>query len=289
MILLISACTTVTDLELLRHDVNRLTRESHQAKKDIASLNKKTAVAVSEDSFSAVRESQADINLRLSEISMNLQELRGRFEENKYFLEKTLKESSSDRDVLRAQIASLEKELNIMKDKYTDFEQKEKTTETTEELPEAIDTAIGTANSPEDTSEETTPELQGQVSEKIDMTKAYEVAYQTFKEKKHKESRELFNAFIKDYPENTLTDNAYFWIAETYYAEKDYEGSILSYETLLQKYPDSEKIPGALLKQGFAFIEIGDKKTGKIILEKLIEKFSDSKESTLAKKKLKKR
>jgi tol-pal system protein YbgF len=285
MILLISACTTVTDLELLRHDVNRLTRESHQAKKDIASLNKKTAVAVSEDSFSAVRESQADINLRLSEISMNLQELRGRFEENKYFLEKTLNEFSSDRDVLRAQISSLEKELNIMNDKFTDFEQKEKTTETTEELPEAI----GTANGPKDTSEETTPELQEQVSEKIDMTKAYEIAYQTFKEKKHEEARELFNAFIKDYPENTLTDNAYFWIAETYYAEKDYEGSILSYETLLKKYPVSEKIPGALLKQGFAFIEIGDKKTGKIILEKLIEKFSDSKEATLAKKKLKKR
>ena len=41
-----------------------------------------------------------------------------------------------------------------------------------------------------------------------------------------------------------------------------------------------------MLKQGFAFIEIGDVKTGKIILNKLMEKYPGSKDAELAKKKV---
>ena len=48
----------------------------------------------------------------------------------------------------------------------------------------------------------------------------------------------------------------------------------LPMRTVLKKYPKSKKAPGALLKQGFAFIELGDNKTGKVILEKLDGKLS---------------
>jgi TolA-binding protein len=41
-----------------------------------------------------------------------------------------------------------------------------------------------------------------------------------------------------------------------------------------------------LLKQAYSFIALGDRKTGTIILEKLIEKYPDSKEAELARKKL---
>ncbi|MFZ2197353.1 MAG: tetratricopeptide repeat protein, partial [Thermodesulfovibrionales bacterium] len=77
-----------------------------------------------------------------------------------------------------------------------------------------------------------------------------------------------------------------FWIAETYYAEKNYEDAILTYEALLKKFPDSKKTSSALLKQAYSFIEIGDAKTGRIILKKLVEKYPDSKDAELARKKL---
>lgn len=288
LLLFVSACITSTDFERLRQDVNGLKRESFEAKREIDSLKEKTAVAVKEDSFSAVRESQAELNSRLSEISMSLQELRGRFEENKYFFEKTLKDSATERELLRAQITSIENQVKILKDNFAAIKGQVKTTEPIKEQPEASKTDSGLANKSEHTKAEI--QKQEQVIEEKDVpddkTKDYEAAYQAFKDKKYKEARKRFEAFTKDYPKNELTDNAQFWIAETYYAEKDYEGAILAYETLLKKYPDSEKTSGALLKQGFAFIEIGDKKTGKIILEKLVEKFPDSKGAELAKKKL---
>ena len=112
----------------------------------------------------------------------------------------------------------------------------------------------------------------------------YETAYSAFKNKRYKESREKFEAFIKEFPKDELADNAHFWIAETYYNEKDFEGAILAYETFLKKYPNSKKAPAGLLKQGLSFIEIGDKKTGKVILEQLIERYPKSKEAELAKK-----
>jgi tol-pal system protein YbgF len=80
--------------------------------------------------------------------------------------------------------------------------------------------------------------------------------------------------------------NAYFWIGEAYYADKKYEDAILSYETLLRKHPMHEKARGAMLKQAYAFIELGDKKTGKVILEKVMEKYPKSHEANLAEKKI---
>ena len=97
---------------------------------------------------------------------------------------------------------------------------------------------------------------------------------------------EKFDVFQKEFPKDKLAGNAQFWIAEAYYAEEDYAGAIVEYDALLKNYPKSEKAPGALLKQGYSFIEMGDKKAARGILEQLKEKYPQSKEAALAKKKL---
>ncbi|MDP2277579.1 MAG: tol-pal system protein YbgF, partial [Nitrospirota bacterium] len=119
-----------------------------------------------------------------------------------------------------------------------------------------------------------------------DPVKVYGAAYASFKDKKYKEAREKFEAFLKEFPKDKLAGNAQFWIAETYDAEEDYAGAIVEYDALLKNYPNSEKAPGALLKQGYSFIEMGDKKAARGILEQLKEKYPKSKEAALAKKKL---
>jgi TolA-binding protein len=73
-----------------------------------------------------------------------------------------------------------------------------------------------------------------------DKAAGYEAAYNAFKNKRYREAREKFEAFVKQSPKDELADNAHFWIGETYYGEKDFEGAILAYETFLKKYPNSE-------------------------------------------------
>ena len=108
----------------------------------------------------------------------------------------------------------------------------------------------------------------------------YDAAYALFINGKYSEAREKFELFLKTYPQNELSDNAQFWIGETYYREKDFESAILSYETLLKKFPKSQKAPSALLKQGLSFVEIGDPKTAKVILDQVVERFPDTNEAT---------
>ncbi len=273
---LLSSCATTSDVGMLRNDMSALRKDNSEIKKDMSNLKEKTAYTVKEDSLNAIRESQAETHSRLLVISKDLQVLTGRFDENRYSSEKALKSSASEIDLLKAQITAIEGQIKDIRDRLNITESPKQQKEPLKEQPKGT----------EKKGEEPKKETQQQQAEITDKTKAYEAAYNAFKNKKYKESREKFESFIKKFPKDDLTDNAQFWIGETYYNEKDFEGAILAYETLLKKYPNSEKVPGALLKQGISFIEIGDRKTGKTILEKLRERYPDSKEAGLAKKKI---
>lgn len=271
-VIVLSGCVTSTDFETLRGDVNQTRKESFEIKKDVSSLKEKTANVIKEDDFNALRESQGEMHARLLDITKDLQLLTGKFDENKYSTEKALKDSASEMNLLKAQITNIEEQIKEVKNRLNTLEghtgeAKKKVEEPKTELPQQA----------------SQPPKPAETKDKISL---YEAAYDAFKDKKYKVARDKFDAFMKEYPQDELTDNAQFWIGETYYGEKDFEGAILAYEAVLKKYPKSEKAPGALLKQGFSFIEIGDKKTGKTILEKLVESYPESRETELAKKKI---
>ncbi|MEW6674907.1 MAG: tol-pal system protein YbgF [Nitrospirota bacterium] len=272
-LMVLPACVTTENFDLLRQDVTQLQKESLSIKNELNTLKEKTSGAVREESFNAIRQSQAEIQSQLSNVSRDIQVLSGRFDENKYFMEKALKDSANEGNLIKAQMTSIEGQIKDIRERLN-----------------ALESQIRQQKEPQKEQPSFQPQQQEvqppKSAESADKTKAYEAAYNTFKEKQYKEAREKFEAFIKEFPEDELTDNAQFWIAETYYGEKDFEGAILAYEILLKKYPNSKKAPGALLKQGFSFIEIGDRKTGKVILEKLRERYPDSREAELAKKKI---
>lgn len=250
------------ETDLIRKDVLEQKRENAELKRELDLLKKETVelskrLSDKREDVKSIRETHAEIYSRLLDISKELQLLTGRFDESRYFVEKTLKHLASERDHIKAQLISLEGQIKDIRERLAI---KETPTRHTIEPPT-----------------EKTPK---------DKAKMYEEAYIAFKDKKYKEARERFEAFLKEFPNDELTDNAQFWIAETYYCEKDFESAIVAYDTLLKRYPKSEKAPGALLKQGFSFIELGDKKTGKVILEQLIERYPRSKEADIAKKKI---
>lgn len=282
-LLTFAACATNSDMDLLSRDIDNLKRDTVESKKEIAGLKEQTAGFVKDESFNALRESQGELNSRISDITSGLQELRGRFEEGRYYQEKLLKDSTAEKDLLRAQMSGLEIQVRTLKERLALLEEAGKNRAQAEaEKPDAEKTSPPEQAKPEDAGDK---DREAKVAAE-DVGRPYDAAYQLFRDKKYKESRGKFEAFIKESPRHKLAGNAQFWIAETYYAEKDYESAILAYETLLKKYPDTEKTGGALLKQGFAFAEIGDKKTARVILEKLIQKFPDSKDAALAKKRL---
>lgn len=95
-----------------------------------------------------------------------------------------------------------------------------------------------------------------------------------------------FKAFVKAYPKSELADKAQYWIGECYFALKDYPKSIKEFQVLIDKYAKSDKTPTAMLKQGYAFAELGLVDDAKMFLNKVVKDYPSSDEAIRAKEKI---
>jgi tol-pal system protein YbgF len=110
----------------------------------------------------------------------------------------------------------------------------------------------------------------------------------TFKTGDVASARDIFHNFIDLFPQHTLAANAVFWIAESYFNEKNFDQAILKYQDLIKNYPQADKVPAAMLKQGMAFKTIKDTESAKYVLKKLVKTFPKSEEAKNARVILKK-
>jgi len=115
----------------------------------------------------------------------------------------------------------------------------------------------------------------------------YSSAKQLFDKGDFDAARKGFASLIQRFPRSGHADNAQFWIGESYYKEKWYEKAILEYQKVIEKYPKGNKVKSSLLKQGFAFLNLGDAANARLILKELIRKYSKSNEAAIARTKLK--
>ncbi len=115
----------------------------------------------------------------------------------------------------------------------------------------------------------------------------YEVAVGQVKGGNPKKGRETLSDFAVKYPDHKLIPNALYWKGEAFYAEKDYENAILTFQDVVDKYPRGEKAPDAMYKQGLSFLSLNDKKNARILLDLVQKKYPKSKAAEMAKTKLK--
>lgn len=95
-----------------------------------------------------------------------------------------------------------------------------------------------------------------------------------------------FQNYIVQFPNANQAQDAYYWVGESFYGKGEYQKAIDAFERFIKRYPRSDKIVTALLKEGYAHNELGDKANSKQFLRRVIEEFSLSEEAKLAKAKL---
>lgn len=94
-----------------------------------------------------------------------------------------------------------------------------------------------------------------------------------------------FRTYLTYYPKTTLVPNAQYWLAESYYAKGKPEGyidAIREFDKLIKSYPESTRVPSAMLKQGYAYLELGETAQGQGVLRELVAKYPRSREARLA-------
>jgi len=114
----------------------------------------------------------------------------------------------------------------------------------------------------------------------------YEAAYQDLVKGKYDLARQGLQQYLQMEPQGALADNAHYWIGESYYSQKNYEEANKEFSLVLEKFPDDDKAPSAMLKLAYAQIASGKSVAGKKNLEALIKRFPQSNEANLAKSRL---
>ena len=93
---------------------------------------------------------------------------------------------------------------------------------------------------------------------------------------------EGFKNYLTYFPKTSLVPNAQYWLAESYYSQRKYPESIREFDKLIKTYPRSTRVPSAMLKEGYAYLELGEKSLGQGVLRELVAKFPRSREARLA-------
>ena len=121
-----------------------------------------------------------------------------------------------------------------------------------------------------------------------DAEKTYRDAFKLLKKSQYDQALVAFKNFLKDYPNDALSNNAQYWIGEANYVMQNYEIAINEYQALLNTYPDSQKASHALLKIGYSYTELGNMADAKKILKEVIRQYPDTTASKLADERLSK-
>jgi tol-pal system protein YbgF len=114
----------------------------------------------------------------------------------------------------------------------------------------------------------------------------YQTAFNLLMQNRHLESRKAFKEFLTRHPQSSLVGNAQYWLAETYYVAKEYDPAMLEFSTVIQQYPNSSKVPDAMLKSGFIQYERQQWELARKQLEELVSRYPGTDASQLAQKRL---
>jgi len=117
---------------------------------------------------------------------------------------------------------------------------------------------------------------------------AYREGIDLYREGQASQAIEKFRQFVRRSGKSDLSDNAQYWIGESYYNLQDYNRAILELNEVLLKYPQGDQVPGALLALATAFADSGDKIDARLILQKLMSDHPATEEAKLGQKQLEK-
>lgn len=117
-------------------------------------------------------------------------------------------------------------------------------------------------------------------------SKAYEDALEQFKAGNYDKAIAGFGDFLKAYPNSTLAPNAQYWTGYAYYVRKDYKNALEQQTRLVNAYPQSPKVPDALLNIANCQIEMNDTATARKNLQEIVAKYPGTNAAAIAAKRL---
>ncbi|MDX1382007.1 MAG: tol-pal system protein YbgF [Thermoanaerobaculia bacterium] len=114
----------------------------------------------------------------------------------------------------------------------------------------------------------------------------YDQGYSLYHQGRHAQAEATFGRFLVDYGSTDLGDNAQYWIGECRLAQQDNEGAMEAFRATVQRYPEGNKTPDALLKLGVVMERLGDVEGARSSYREVRRRFPESPASSQAAQRL---
>jgi tol-pal system protein YbgF len=274
----LAGCVQPAEIDILQREQRRLRGETGNVQGELQSI----------------RATLADNNATVQQLQRELSAVKERIDETRYQVGRQIGQTSREGDQrvkdLELRVAKLDEALKnqeaLLRSQEASLKAQEAVAQAREaEIKELRDALAGQAAATAAAPAEAVNDAAGAESEPI--RREYDVAWRAMERKDYKFAIARFKDFLKKHAKSRLADNAQYWIGECHYALREFDIAIVEFDAVRRKYPQSDKVAAALLKQGFAFAELGEKVNARLILQEVAEKYPQSQEATRAKARLK--
>ncbi len=260
-LLVLAGCVSKGDFEVMQRDMDELKNRHVALEKDFSDLKTLTKEGMEktlgeyQKEIQSLHKETADLQATLESAKVDMQVLAGKVDDATQSAKKPAEDISLLKEDLDRRLTALETRVGNL-EKSNDEMQKKLASPAADQIaptPEAL----------------------------------YQQGLSAFKAGNTQKARDLLSKFVEQYPHHELASNAQYWLGETYYTDKAYDQAVLEFEKVIKNYPGKEKVPAAMLKQAMAFKGLGDVKSARYVLHKLMESYPRSEEAALAKARLK--
>jgi tol-pal system protein YbgF len=110
----------------------------------------------------------------------------------------------------------------------------------------------------------------------------YNAAFDLIQNRRYVDAAAAFSEFLVVFPDSPLADNAQYWLAETFYVRQEFETALPEFQKVIDSYPQSAKLPDALLKVGYCYYELEQWDDARAALERVSRMYPDTTVARLA-------
>ena len=223
-----------------------------------------------DDGFDAADDSGANdglmaLYMEVQTLQDEVRRLQGLFEEQKYRVDRLLKEQ---------------------RDRYIDIDRRllelSRQTAGAGEPPPSTDSAAPRSRSSLAPAETDEPDERAAYAQAIALVEDARSATNVERATLFEAAIARFSAFLGDYPNGHLTPNAYYWLGELHLATDDIELARQNFRQLESLYPDHAKTADALYKLGVVYHRLGDAASALRYLDRVASEFPDADSADLA-------
>ncbi|MCQ8119065.1 tol-pal system protein YbgF [Methylomonas rosea] len=114
----------------------------------------------------------------------------------------------------------------------------------------------------------------------------YQSAYDTLRNGHNAQAIKMFQDLLKDFPAGEFADNSQYWLAEAYKINREFDAARGAFNKVVSQYPNSSKVPDALLKLGYIEFDLQNTAKARDYLTRVTTSYPGTTAAHLAEKKL---